>query len=84
MELLTDLPDGVGFKSMKDVQSSFPENYRLLQFSDYEYYSGRYRLDDLDFDQGTIYTDSVPMERPRNVIAYPKEKEHLVPRSNLD
>ena len=26
MELLTDLPDGVGFKSMKDLQSSFPEN----------------------------------------------------------
>ena len=84
MELLTDLPDGVGFRSLQDLESSFPEDYRLLQFSDYEYYSGRYRLDDLDFDQERIYADSVPMERPRNVVAYPKEREHLVPRFNLD
>ena len=84
MELLRDLPGGVGFTSRKDVESSFPEDYRLLQFSDYEYYSGRYRLEDLDFDQGHIYTDSVRMDKPRNVVAYPKEREHLVPRFNLD
>jgi len=84
MELLRDLPAGVGFKTLKEVESSFPKDYRLLQFSDYEYYSGRYRLDDLDFDQRIIYTESTRMKRPRNVIAYPQEKEHLVPRSNLD
>ena len=84
MELLRDLPGGLGFTSRKDLESSFPEDYRLLQFSDYEYYSGRYRLEDLDFDQGHIYTDSVRMDKSRNVVAYPKEREHLVPRFNLD
>ena len=84
MELLADLPEEIGFKSRKDLESCFPEDYRLLQFSDYEYYSGRYRLDDLDFDQREIYTDSTRMKRPRNVIAYPQEKDHLVPRFNLD
>ena len=83
MELLTDVPGGVGFTSLKDVESSFPEDYRLLQFSDYEYYSGRYRLDDLDFDQGEINTDSIQMQRPKNVVAYPIERESLVPRFNL-
>lgn len=72
------------FKNQQEIESAFPEGYKLLQFSDYDYYSGRYRLTALRFEEREILTDAIRMERPRNIIAYPQEIEHLVPLANLD
>jgi hypothetical protein len=66
-----------GFQSESQMRSAFPENYRFLMFDERrDGYTGYYHLAEfkVDFDKrGKL-----------NAVAYPVEKEKVLPRESRD
>ena len=73
-ELTVNPAAPLNFRRREEIFSVFPKDYKFLVFSDGDPYTGFYELRDMDpaidFDSAAQY----------NVVAYPAEKEHQVPR----